>query len=231
MIRAEINQRLKSWPDENDIQSTGSIHPTAKLFGSKIHGAVSIGEHTQVSYALIAGNDIQIGRFSSINGPNTTFYSEIHGIRVGNFTAIARNVDIQEWNHPITRTSIFPVLQRVAGRPFSQEIESKGVIQIGSDVWLGAQVVVVSGAEISHGCIVAANAVVTGYLPPYSIAAGNPARVIKYRFSPEVIEAFLRLAWWDWPVEKIQAHMDLFESDWRDRELELLKLLHEKLDS
>ena len=70
---------------------------------------------------------------------------------------------------------------------------------IGSDVWLTMRTFVRSGVTIGDGAIVASGAVVINDVPPYAIVGGNPAKVIRYRFTPEQIEALLEIRWWDWP--------------------------------
>ena len=84
---------------------------------------------------------------------------------------------------------------------------TKGDVIVGNDVWIGNGVTILSGVEIGHGAVIAAGSVVTRSIPPYSIAGGVPAKVIRLRFSPEIIDALLILEWWNWPVHKIQAKM------------------------
>ena len=76
---------------------------------------------------------------------------------------------------------------------------------IGHDVWLGQGATVLPGARIGSGVIVGAGAVVGGTVPDYAVVAGNPARVVRMRFPPEVVARLLALAWWDWPVAAILA--------------------------
>lgn len=85
-----------------------------------------------------------------------------------------------------------------------------GNITIGNDVWIGTHAVILTDVEVGDGAIVGAGAVVTKSVPPYAIAAGNPARVIKYRFSEGEIRALLKIRWWEWPDEVIEQHMDDF---------------------
>ncbi|NUP29519.1 MAG: CatB-related O-acetyltransferase, partial [Nocardia sp.] len=78
---------------------------------------------------------------------------------------------------------------------------------VGNDVWFGNGVTVLPGVRIGHGAIVAAGAVVTRDVPDYGIVGGNPARLIRYRYDEPDIARLLAVAWWDWPVEHITAHV------------------------
>lgn len=85
---------------------------------------------------------------------------------------------------------------------------------IGNDVWIGDGATILPGARIGSGVIVGAGSVVAGTIPDYAIVAGNPARVVRMRFSDDQIERLLRLAWWDWPIRHILAHeTQICESD------------------
>ncbi len=76
---------------------------------------------------------------------------------------------------------------------------------IGNDVWIGQGARILPGARLGDGVIVGTGAVVGGEIPAYHVVAGNPGRVLRPRFAPEVIDRLLALRWWDWPVERIQA--------------------------
>jgi hypothetical protein len=86
-------------------------------------------------------------------------------------------------------------------------IKSKGDINVGNDVWIGYEALVLSGVRIGDGAVVGARSVVTKDVPPYAIVAGNPAKLIRYRFSPEVVEQLLDLKWWDKSEEWISQNM------------------------
>lgn len=88
----------------------------------------------------------------------------------------------------------------------------KGDTVIGNDVWMGMNAIVMPGVKIGDGAIVAAHAVVTRDVEPYTVVGGNPARPLKKRFDATTIDALLNLKWWDWPIEKIEAHVDALES-------------------
>lgn len=82
--------------------------------------------------------------------------------------------------------------------------DNKGDIIIGNDVWIGYDAVIMAGVHIGDGAIIAARAVVTKDVPPYTIVGGTPAKEIRKRFHAEVIDRLLMLKWWDWPIEKIR---------------------------
>ena len=81
--------------------------------------------------------------------------------------------------------------------------DNKGDIVIGDDVWIGYEAVIMAGVHIGDGAIIAARAVVTKDVPPYTIVGGTPAKEIRKRFDAEVIEQLLILKWWDWSTDKI----------------------------
>lgn len=76
---------------------------------------------------------------------------------------------------------------------------------VGNDVWIGQGARILPGARIGDGVIVGTGAVVGGTVPPYSVVAGNPARILRHRFPPEVVARLLDLRWWDWPIDRILA--------------------------
>jgi acetyltransferase-like isoleucine patch superfamily enzyme len=108
-------------------------------------------------------------------------------------------------NHRMDSASSFPLRLRLelAGRGNDGNPWSKGNIVIGSDVWLGVGALVLSGVTIGHGAVVAAGAVVVKDVPPYSLVAGNPARIVRMRFEEKTVKSLLRIAWWNWPQQKI----------------------------
>ncbi|WP_286239889.1 CatB-related O-acetyltransferase [Neptuniibacter halophilus] len=83
-------------------------------------------------------------------------------------------------------------------------------VEIGSDVWIGSSSIIMDGVKIGHGAIVGAGAVVTKNVEPYSIVGGVPAKVIKYRFSPDIIDSLLSISWWDEDVNWVIDNSDKF---------------------
>lgn len=95
--------------------------------------------------------------------------------------------------------------------PFvNSPIRDNKPIKIGNDVWIGANVIILPGVVIGDGAVLAAGAVVTKDVEPYSVVGGVPAKLIKKRFSDEMIEKFLKIKWWDWTIEEIEENIELF---------------------
>ncbi|GEO85443.1 MULTISPECIES: CatB-related O-acetyltransferase [Alphaproteobacteria] len=82
---------------------------------------------------------------------------------------------------------------------------------VGHDIWIGHNATIMPGVTIGHGAIVAAASVVTHDVPPYAIVGGNPARLIRMRYPDEVIAELLQTAWWDWPLDKVEANLAALE--------------------
>lgn len=114
-------------------------------------------------------------------------------LKVGNFCSIANNVKfLLGCNHSIEKISTYPFkVQAIHSEPF--EATSKGDIIVDDDVWIGENAIILSGVHIGQGAVVAAGAVVTKDVPPYAIVGGVPAKVIKYRFSSEIIQQLMKL--------------------------------------
>ncbi len=91
--------------------------------------------------------------------------------------------------------------------------KSKGNTVIGNDVWIGAEALIMPGIHVDSGSVIGARSVVTKHVGPYEIWAGNPARLIKKRFSDTHISKLLTLKWWDWSEEKIKKNLSLLRSD------------------
>ncbi len=131
---------------------------------------------------------------------------------IGKFCSISNNVYIAPGNHPIEWLSTSPAFYYPAGydlgkaelqEKINQLNNSKKCI-IGNDVWIGANVVIMQGICIGDGAIIGANAVVTKNIPPYAIAAGVPAKIIRYRFAPSTVEILLNIKWWNKPMSVLR---------------------------
>lgn len=144
--------------------------------------------------------------------------SKLWNVEIGKYCSISSNVQIGFGSHPSrTFVSTYPAFysNENPGCPTSFR-ESKIFDDdaprtfLANDVWIGANVIIPGGIHVGTGAIVAAGSVVVKDVPPYAVVGGNPAKIIRYRFSEEQIKLLLTMAWWDWPIEKIQSNVDYF---------------------
>ncbi len=147
---------------------------------------------------------------------NNVLYNYDHSkvkLVIGKFSAIAAETKfIMTGDHKLDAISTypFPIFKEGWESAFNiTDLPVKGDIIIGNDVWLGYDALIMNGVTIGNGAIVASRAVVVKDVPAYSIVAGNPAKVVKMRFDDSTIERLQKLAWWDWPIEKINQNLKL----------------------
>jgi len=132
-------------------------------------------------------------------------------ISIGDWSAFAAEVEIMPGgNHRIDTVASYPIRRRfrLAGYEDDGQPWSKGDVNIGSDVWIGRGVRILGGVTIGHGAVVAAWSTVTHDIEPYGIVAGAPAKHLRHRFDQAIIEALLRIAWWNWPEDLILQRAD-----------------------
>ena len=183
--RMVLNSRRRKW----------------KLLNSD--NATSIGEVEDIS-------TIEVGKHSY--GVLNVLQSNRHRkLRIGSFVSIAPQVlFILESEHCVSHISTFPFKVMTLSQQF--EAFGKGDIVVGDDVWIGARATILSGVTIGQGAIVAAGAVVTKDVPPYSIVAGIPARVIKYRFDESLQERLEKIDYSRLTKDSIKEHIqDLYK--------------------
>lgn len=135
---------------------------------------------------------------------------------VGKYCCISRVVDIGGNEHNYRAASMMPTYRIktcLAGKLARHHDED--IVKVGNDVWIGQGVAIARkpGLTIGDGAVIGSGAVVTKSVPPYAIVAGVPARIMKYRFSEEVIAKLLEARWWDWPSEAIVERWDLLSQE------------------
>ncbi len=140
---------------------------------------------------------------------------------IGKFCQIAAGVEfvMNGANHQMNAVTTFPFYTLEGWKmepPAKADLPLKGDTVIGNDVWIGQNAVILPGVQIGDGAIIGANSVVGTDVAPYTIAAGNPARVIKKRFDDELIELMLQFRWWDKSIEEINSLIPILTSG--DRE-------------
>lgn len=206
--------------------------------GLKVHGLVhtlrlapgsSVEWPTSVMAKVTQGAFLEVGAFSNLSG------GSLNNIRVGRYCSIAHGAVTGSHEHPTnwlttSRTAYVPHVNgwdkllrgevaqelRHIKRPYADSCPNT---TLGHDVWIGQDAYIKAGVTIGHGAIVGARATVVKDVPPYAIVAGTPAKVLRYRFSDEIIARLLALKWWDYciydfygaPLDDIERALDVME--------------------
>ncbi|MGR5342247.1 sulfotransferase domain-containing protein [Vibrio astriarenae] len=212
-VSYEPKKGVKVIPKTDDVSEYGiDISPRSLAL---ISDQVSFEPPVRISKAELH-SDCNIGAFSYLTTGN--FY----GVTIGRYCSIAKNVNIGQGNHPTDWLSTSPFQYensfrfstgkkyrydevysnyKIPSENRSKALDSirKPRTVIGNDVWIGHAAIINSGVSIGNGAIVGAGAVVTKDVPPYCIVAGNPAKIIKYRFEKKIVEELLSIQWWEYP--------------------------------
>ena len=165
---------------------------------------------------IIVGDYTYYDDFEDVHNfeKNVKYHFDFTGdqLIIGKFCMIASDVKfiMNGANHLSNAISTYPF--SIFGNGWENAMEgkaypNKGNIEIGNDVWIGYNATIMAGVKIGDGAIIATNATVVSDVKPYTIVGGNPAREIKKRFSPEIIERLLKLQWWNWDIEKITKNV------------------------
>ena len=176
------------------IDATRAAQDSRGLANHLRSGRAAIGAHTY-------------GTPSIVVDPHSTAR-----VTIGKYCSIAADVTIMTGsNHNVGWISTYPfrIMWSMEGRYKDGHPASKGDVSIGNDVWIGTRVLILSGVAVGDGAVIGAGAVVVSDVPPYSIYAGNPARFVRQRFSPDVVGALLRIQWWEWSEERVREAVPL----------------------
>jgi len=177
---------------------------------------------------IITRPNIQVGDYTYYDDfedvynfeKNVKYHFEFTGdhLVIGKFCMIASDVTfiMNGANHLTESVSAYPFA--IFGGDWQQAMEgktypTKGDTTVGHDVWLGYKATIMPGLTIGNGAIIAAHSLVTKDVAPYTIVGGNPAKVIKQRFSDAVVYKLQNAEWWHWPLEKITKHIQQLTSE------------------
>jgi acetyltransferase-like isoleucine patch superfamily enzyme len=171
-----------------------------------------LNQHNSTKLEIVAGSEEFFGRVKvgiGTYGPIRAIYSHATAelLEIGNYCSIGSGTTFMLGSeHGYRGISTYPFKVKVLGA-FS-EAETKGPILVEDDVWFGENVLVLSGVKIGKGAVIAASSVVVKDVPPYAIVGGNPARIIKYRFSPEIISKLMPVDFSKMTVKEISEQID-----------------------
>lgn len=171
---------------------------------------IKLGLRKPLEPTIKMPESVKIGRHTYGVDPGLVWgVNEQTTLEVGAFCSIAAEVlFLCRAHHDSNAVSTFPFYEPAF--PVKTELLPARNIRLGNDVWIGRRATIMPGIHIGDGAIVGAGAIVTKDVPPYAIVGGNPARLIRYRFSEEQIAQFMALRWWDWTDDKIRSEMDAF---------------------
>jgi len=166
------------------------------------------------------GKYTEVGQFSNILDSTLDDYSyiseytQIYNTFIGKFSNIAAQVRINPGFHPYEMPCQHHLLYRKEMYGFGEDdkaffnFRKVQKVIIGHDTWIGHGAVIMPGVKVGNGAIIGSNAVVTKDVPPYAIVAGVGAKILKYRFSKDIIDKLEEIAWWNWSHEEIKERID-----------------------
>ncbi|MDD9266746.1 DapH/DapD/GlmU-related protein [Paenibacillus sp. GCM10023248] len=191
-----IHQTTSSLP----LSTEPAIAASSHILNSHAGAWTSIGPHNKII-------ESRIGDYTYTMDDVTINYAEI-----GKFTSIASHVCINPVDHPMDRVTQHHMTYRRAAFGFAERDDDSffewrrgNRVTIGHDVWIGHGAIVMKGVHIGTGAVIGSGAIVTKDVEPYSVVVGVPSRPLKKRFSQEIIDRLLAIAWWDWPRDLLET--------------------------
>jgi acetyltransferase-like isoleucine patch superfamily enzyme len=157
-----------------------------------------IGDHTYGPLRIIGKGSLSIGKFCSIASGVTIWLGVEHNTHLGTTYPFSAKELVGRW----------PTAKGYGPQPFA-----KGPVIIENDVWIGANVTILSGITVCNGAVIGTGSVVTKSIGPYEVWAGNPAQLKYRRFDLQTIAKLQKLKWWDWPDEKIAEYLPVLCSE------------------
>ena len=172
------------------------------------HNYTSIGDRT------FPIENVKVGHYSyGMLNVQSMYVQPAEKLTIGNFVSVAPGATfLLGMNHQINTITTYPLYSRFIEYD-KKDSTSNGEIIIEDEVWIGTNAMILSGLTIGKGAIIAAGSIVTKDVPPYSIYGGNPSKLIKYRFSEDIIQELLTFNLMDISIEKIKKNIDLFYSE------------------
>lgn len=208
-LKVFLKRMLRIW----NFDSTAMIAKNVDIKNSKLGRYTNLAHDASIVNSSI-GSRTSVGRYTFVR------YAE-----VGKFCAISWRCTIGADGHPIDRISgsgafYRPTFGIVPGYISKGEVATT---HIGNDVWIGCDVIIVSGVRVGDGAVIGAGSIVTKDVEPYGIYVGSPARKIGSRFDQDIIDRLEKLKWWDLPDKVLKENYKLFQQSMTDEILTKLE--------
>lgn len=210
VLKSKISLLLFLCKNKNRVR----VSFKSEIYNVIVEGKNSIADDVKLS-------NCKIGYGSYINKCTILSY-----VKIGRFCSIADHVSVCRGNHPVHFVTTHPAFYYDTssqigytfhkGTPLFSDIykfppgEDYYQVIIGNDVWIGSHAIIMGGCCIGDGAVIAAGSVVTKDIEPYTIVGGVPARVIRKRFSKEIIDKLLITKWWDRPISDIESNYEIY---------------------
>ncbi len=193
-------------PDSKALGESPLIHPTASVRDSRFGRYCEVGARTSVA-------ESRFDDYSYVVNDSSIIYSS-----VGKFCSIAAQTRINPGNHPLDRVALSHFTYRASAYGLGEDDADffdwrrSHRVALGNDVWIGHGAILLPGVTVGTGAAIGAGAVVTKDVPDFAVFVGVPAKLIRFRFPPEIIAALHRIAWWDWEHARLGQALADFRS-------------------
>lgn len=201
-------KRVKKKLAGESVASDGIRHEKNRISPNVNLGSAVLSGGCVIKEGVFISGDVVIGKY-------TTLAREciLHGgrIRIGNYCQFGPRVAVYGMNHPTHRVTTY-INRNLFNGKLSPE-KAGDLVEVGNDVWVGYGAILLPGVKIGNGAIIGAGAVVSKNVGSYEVAVGNPARIVKQRFSPGLIEMLNKWQWWNLDPNELQVHERIFFED------------------
>lgn len=204
------------------VLKSPNIHKTSKIYCSPSSNInkILIEEYVEIPLLTACLESLSVGRCTYVSGAVKAI--GLNGnLSIGRYCSIAGKLSLicGDGYHQYNKISTYPFPFRA---PFNENNIAKKLypdnacfpttkLCIGNDVWIGEDVLITKNIKVGNGAVIASQSVVTRDVPGFAIVAGNPAEIKKYRYGTEEIDMIEKIKWWDWPIEKINNNIEIFE--------------------